>query len=168
MIGGTLVHSALLLGVLFVSLTSLAAEPRFEDYKVEHIFKGENHELIVEDDNEDNWSLYRKQAIRKPVNFAGHYIIFATGCGGGAICGEVLDAQTGRIATSFPNAYEMDSPDGSYYDASFKLDSRLIVISGVAADPEVGLDGEKLPSSNRTRYFEFKNNKLTLLMIVDE
>jgi len=168
MIGKTLVHSALLLGVLLVSLTSFAAEPRFEDYKVEHIFKGENHELVVEDDNEDNWSLYRKQAIRKPVNFAGHYIVFATGCGGGAICGEVLDAQTGRIAASFPNAYEMDSPDGSYYDASFKLDSRLIVISGVAADPEVGLDGEKLPSSNRTRYFELKDNELKLLKIVDE
>lgn len=158
----------LLLGTLLMPLSSLAAEPRFEDYKVEHIFKGENHELVVEDDNEDNWSLYRKQAIRKPVNFAGHYIVFAMGCGGGAICGEILDAQTGRIAASFPNAYEIDSADGSYYDASFKLDSRLIVISGVAADPEVGLDGEKLPSSNRTRYFELKGNELKLLKIVDE
>lgn len=158
----------LLLGALLISLGSVAAELRFEDYKVEQIFKGENHQLVVEDDNEDNWSLYRKQAIKKPVNFAGHYIVFATGCGGGAICGEILDAQTGRVAAAFPNAYEMDSVDGSYYDAGFKLDSRLIVISGVAADPEVGLTGEKLASANRTRYFELKDNKLTLLMIVDE
>ncbi len=167
MIGRTLVQNALLLGVLLVSFSSLAAEPRFEDYKVESAFKGENHELVVEDD-ESNWSLYRKQAIKKPVSFAGHYIVFAMGCGGGTICGEILDAQTGSIAASFPNAYEMDSPDGSFYDASFKLDSRLIVISGVAADPEVGLDGEKLPSSNKTRYFELKDNKLKLLMIIDE
>jgi hypothetical protein len=167
MIGRALVHHAALLGIFLVSFSSLAAEPRFEEYKVNRIFKGDNHELVVEDD-EDNWSLYRKQAIKKPVNFAGHYIVFAMGCGGGAICGEILDAQTGSIAASFPNAYEMDSPDGSYYDASFKLDSRLMVISGVAGDPEVGLAGEKLASANRTRYFELKDNKLKLLMIVDE
>lgn len=167
MIGRALVHSALLLGVFLVSLTSLTAEPRFEDFKVDRIFKGENHELVVEDD-ESNWSFYRKQAIKKPVNFAGHYIVFAMGCGGGAICGEILDAQTGSIAASFPNAYEMDSPDGSFYDASFKLDSRLIVISSVAADPEVGLAGEKLASANKTRYFELKDNEPKLLMIVDE
>lgn len=167
MIGRALVHHAVLLGIFLVSFTSLAAEPRFEEYKVNRIFKGENHELVVEDD-EDNWSLYRKQAIKKPVNFAGHYIVFAMGCGGGAICGEILDAQTGSIAASFPNAYEMDSPDGSYYDASFKLDSRLIVISGVAADPEVGLDGEKLNSQNRTRYYEFDGKELKLLQLTDE
>lgn len=161
-------RSVLLFAIQLISLSSFAAEPRFEDYKVEQIFQGENHELVVEDDNDDNWSLYRKQAIRKPVNFAGHYIVFAMGCGGGAICGEVLDAQTGRIAASFPNAYEIDSPDGSYYEASFRIDSRLIVISGVAADPEVGLTGENLASANRTRYFELKDNKLTLLMIDDE
>lgn len=158
----------LLLGSLLISLGSFAAEPRFEVYKVEQIFQGDNHELVVEDDNDDSWSLYRKQAIKKPVNFAGHYIVFATGCGGGAICGEILDAQTGEIAASFPNAYEIDSADGSYYEASFRLDSRLIVISGVAADSEIGLDGATLSSVNRTRYFEFNDNKLILIKVVED
>lgn len=157
-----------LLGSLLISLSSFAADPKFEEYKVEQIFQGDNHKLVIEDDNDDNWSLYRKQAIKKPINFAGHYIVFATGCGGGAICGEILDAQTGKIAASFPNAYEIDSADGSYYDASFRLDSRLIVISGIAADPERGMNGEFLASANRTRYFELKNNQLQLLKIIEE
>lgn len=158
----------LLLAVQLISLSSFAAELHFEDYKVALIFQGDNHKLVVKEDNDDSWSLYRKQAIKKPVNFAGHYVVFAAGCGGGAICGEVLDAQTGEIATSFPNAYEIDSADGSYYEASFRLDSRLIVISGVAADHERGMNDEKLASANRTRYFVLKDGQLQLLKIVDE
>ena len=161
-----MISNALLCFILL--LDSFTADPHFEDYKVEQIFQGDNHKLVVEGNNDDDWSSYRKQAIKKPVNFAGHYIIFATGCGGGAICGEILDAQTGKIAASFPNAYEIDSADGSYYEASFRLDSRLIVISGVAADPERGINGEKLSRSNRTRYFELKDSQLQLLKIVDE
>lgn len=152
---------------LLISLDNFAAEPRFEDYKVEQIFQGENHELVVEEDNDDSWALYLKQAIKKPVNFAGYYIIFVMGCGG-AICGEILDAQTVKIAASFPNAYEIDSLDGGYYEADFKLDSRLIVISGAAADPEVGMNDERLQPRNRTRYFEFDGNALRLLRIVGE
>lgn len=159
--------SVLLFAIQLISLSSFAVEPRFEDYKVEQIFQGKNHELVVEDDNDDNWSLYRKHVIRKPVNFAGHYIVYTGGCGSGAICGEILDAKTGKIAASFPNAYEIDSTDGSYYEASFRLDSRLIVISGVAADPEIGLDGATLPSVNRTRYFELKDNELILIKIAE-
>jgi hypothetical protein len=164
MIGRALVHHAALLGIFLVSFSSLAAEPRFEEYKVNRIFKGDNHELVVEDD-EDNWSLYRKQAIRKPVNFAGHYIVFATGCGGGAICGEILDAKTGKIVSGFPNAYELESPDGSFYGAVFHLNSNLLVISGIAADPEKDQNGKVLPAQNRTRYYEFTDNELVLMKV---
>lgn len=168
MAGRTFARSVLLFATLLISLENFAAEPRFEDYKAEQIFQGENHELVVEEENDDSWTLYRKQATKKPVNFAGRYIIFAIGCGGGAICGEILDVQTGKIAASFPNAYEIDSIDGGYYEADFKLDSRLIVISGISADPEVGMNGEKLQPKNRTRYFEFDGNALRLLKIVGE
>ncbi|MDA8486833.1 hypothetical protein NNO07_27560 [Pseudomonas resinovorans] len=139
------------------------AEPQFEDYKVDSIFAGPNHEMDAIDQNDDKWTIYRRNAIKRKVNFAGHYILYTGDCGGGAICGEILDAKTGKIVSGFPNAYQLDSPDGSYYDAGFRPESRLLVISGVAADPEKDQDGKVLPAVNRTRYFEFKSNELVLI-----
>lgn len=155
----------LMLGMQATVANGGTPEPKFEDYKVDSIFAGPNHELDVPDQGEDNWKTYRANAIKRKVNFAGHYIVFTGGCGGGAICGEILDAQTGKIVEGFPNAYELDSPDGSYYDAGFRPDSRLLVISGTAADPEKDQNGKVLPPQNRTRYFELKNQKLLLIKI---
>ncbi len=163
MIGRTLVQNALLLGVLLVSLTSFAAEPRFEDFKVEDIYQGKNHELVVDDQSDDNWKTYRSNAIKRKVNFAGHYIVYTGGCGGGAICGEVLDARTGKIVSGFPNAYELESPDGSFYGAVFHINSRLLVITGISADPEKDQNGNVLPAQNRIRYYEFTGHELVLI-----
>lgn len=141
------------------------SEPQFEDYKVDNIFAGPNHPLDVTDQSDDEWATYRSNAIKRKVNFAGHYIIFTGGCGGGAICGEILDAETGKIISGFPNAYELESPGGSYYDAEFRPESRMLVISGTAADPEKDQNGKVLPVQSRTRYFEFTDNELVLIKV---
>ena len=148
-----------------LSVSALAMELKLENYKVDSVFTGPNHELDVPDQGEDNWKIYRTNAIKRKVNFAGHYIVFTGGCGGGAICGEILDAKTGKLVTGYPNAYELDSPDGSYYDAEFRPGSRLLVITGTAADPEKDQNGKVLPRQNRTRYFELKDQKLRLIKI---
>lgn len=88
------------------------------------------------------------------------------------IYGEVLDATTGSIVAGFPNAYLMISEDGdggqSFFNVYYKPDSRLIEISGIAADPEIGLDKKVLSSKNRTRYYEFDGKNFRLLKIIDE
>jgi hypothetical protein len=154
---------ALVFCVPVLSACAGTTEPQFEDYRVDNIFAGPNHALDVPDQSNDKWATYRSNAIKRKVNFAGHYIIYTGDCGGGAVCGEILDAKTGKIVSGFPNAYQLDSPDGSYYDAGFRPESRLLVISGVAADPEKNPNGKVLPAQNRTRYFEFKDNKLVLI-----
>lgn len=148
-----------------ISTYAESIEPQFDDYKVNSVFAGPNHALDVTDQGDDSWTAYRKRAIARNVNFAGHYIVYTGGCGGGAICGEILDAKTGKIIDGFPNAYELESPDGSYYDAKFHPESRLLVISGIAADAEKDMSGNLLPNINRIRYFEFTDNKLVLIKI---
>lgn len=148
-----------------LGVNASAIGPKFEEYKVGSIFAGPNHALDVADQSDDNWKTYRSNAIKRKVNFAGHYIVYTGGCGGGAICGEIIDAKTGRIVSGFPNAYELESPDGSFYDALFHLSSRLLVISGKAADPEKDQRGKVLPAQNRIRYFEFTENKLVLIKV---
>ncbi|WP_447749102.1 hypothetical protein [Pseudomonas nicosulfuronedens] len=86
-------------------------------------------------------------------------------CGGGAVCGEILDIETGKVISEFPNAYQLGSGDGNYYDASFRPDSRLLVVSGVAADPEVDREGDPLSAISRTRYFELKDDRLVLIKV---
>lgn len=155
----------LLLASFLLSLNIYAdtIDPQFKDYIVDSIFSGPNHPLETSDLSDNKLAIYRSNAIKRKVNFAGHYIIYTVNCGGGAICGEILDAKTGKIVSGFPNAYQLDSPDGSYYDAGFRSDSRLLVISGIAADPEKDQNGKVLPALNRIRYFEFKDNTLVLI-----
>ena len=160
--------AALLLCAQALSFSAQAIEPKFQDYKVDSVFAGPNHELDIRDQGEDSWKTYRTNVFKRKVNFAGNYIVFTGGCGGGAICGEILDAKTGKVVEGFPNAYELDSPDGSCYDAGFRPDSRLLVITGTAADPEMDQNGQVLPRQNRIRYFEMKDHQLQLIKIEDD
>lgn len=160
--------AALALCAQVLSISAHAMEPKFQDYKVDSVFAGPNHALDVPDQGEDNWKTYRTNAIKRKVNFAGHYIIFTGSCGGGAICGEILDAKTGKLVSGYPNAYELESADGSSYGAVFHPDSRLLVISGMAADPEKDQNGKVLSRKNRIRYFELKDQKLLLINVADD
>jgi hypothetical protein len=118
----------LLLVSFLLALNTYAGtiDPQFKDYTVDNIFTGPNYPLDASDLSDNKLAIYRSNAIKRKVNFAGHYIIYTVNCGGGAICGEILDAKTGKIVSGFPNAYQLDSSDGSYYDAGFRSDSRLL------------------------------------------
>lgn len=156
-------HSVLL-GGLFAVFASLAfaADPDFKDYTVTPVFTGAHHEPVPQEYSNPLMDKARAQALKGKVNFAGHYILHMLGCGGGAICGEVLDARTGEVAGGLPNAY-----DGSAFDMSFLPDSRLIIISGITLDTEEDAQGNTLESRNRDRYYEFVGNEFRLLTMTD-
>ncbi|MGF6150727.1 hypothetical protein [Pseudomonas fluorescens] len=155
--------------VFFVSSFTHAATLRFEDYKVEEVFHGEHHELVTQDGVDESWLAGRRDAIKRPVNFAGHYVVYTNGCGGGSVCGEILDVKTGEVVASFPNAYYVIGEDGKApFAAVYNPDSRLLLIIGVAADSEAGLKGESLPENNRKRFYEFSGNTLKLIKVVEK
>lgn len=153
-----------LLGSLLLAISSMAfaADPDFKDYTVTPVFTGTHPALVPQENSSPVMEQARAQALKGKVNFAGHYIVHQFGCGGGAICAEVLDARTGEVVGGLPNAY-----DGSTFAMLHHPDSRLIFITGVALDGEVDAQGNSLESVNRYRYYEFVNNEFRLLTMTD-
>ena len=99
---------SVLLGGLLAITTSVAfaADPDFKDYTVTPVFTGINHEPVPQEHSNPMMDMDRAQALKRKVNFAGHYILYRVGCGGSVICGEVLDARTGEVVGGLPNAYD--------------------------------------------------------------
>jgi hypothetical protein len=168
MVSNFLVQHWFLTIVSLVPCISYASALSFESYKVSEIYSGEHHQLVTVRQVDENWMEGRKKAIQRSINFAGHYVIHTDGCGGGAVCGEILDVKTGEVVESFPNAYYIDGEYGAApFAAVSKPESRLLIIIGVAADPEVGVVGEEIDQGNRRRYYEFINDKLKLIEVVE-
>jgi hypothetical protein len=156
---------SILLGCVLAGAASLsfAADPSFKDFNVTQVFAGPNHALAPQENSNQWMDEARAQALAGKVNFAGHYVLHKVGCGGSAMCVEVLDAQTGEVATGLPNAY-----DGNLLALSYHPDSNLIIVSGLTVDTEEDLKGKRLKNRDRTRYYEFVNNEFRLLKIKDE
>ncbi|WP_285418962.1 hypothetical protein [Pseudomonas sp. efr-133-TYG-5] len=141
---------------------AFAADPDFKDYTVTPVFTGPHHELLPQADSNATINQARAQALKGKVNFAGHYILHRLGCGGSAMCGEVLDVRTGEVVGGLPNAY-----DGTTLSLASQPDSRLLIVSGIAADTEEDAQGNELEIRYRTRYYEFVNNEFRLLTYQD-
>ena len=155
---------SLVAGSLLAISTAMAfaADPTFKDYTVTPVFTGPNHKLVPQENSSPMMDQARAQALQGKVNFAGHYILHRLGCGGSAVCGEVLDAQTGEVVGGLPNAY-----DGSTFGIVYQPDSRMLIVSGISADTEEDAQGNELETRYRTRYYEFVNNEFRLLMFKD-
>lgn len=156
---------SILLGCVLASAASLsfAADPSFTDFNVTQVFAGPNHAPAPQENSNQWMDEARAQALAGKVNFAGHYVLHKVGCGGSAMCVEVLDAQTGEVAAGLPNAY-----DGNLLTLSYEPDSNLIIVSGITVDTEEDLKGKRLKNRDRIRYYEFVSNEFRLLKIKDE
>lgn len=130
----------LLASLLFLALAgSLAATPRFEDYPVPEIYKGER--AAVDTSNTSPWRPYRsnlRRAQEKGPNFAGRYTIAQWNCGLRCTQIVVLDTASGKIAG------ELETQTGVH----FRLDSELLI-----ANPPISIPkGER---KVRTRYYRW-------------
>ena len=135
--------------LLFVAFLSvpLLAQPCFDSYLEADVFTGkvEGASAPVED---DKFAKIMSEAVKNPVNFSGHYIVFFYSCGGGCITAGVIDAMTGSLVADFPDNYIAgDEPET--FKTEFRANSRLIRIEGVSAYDDSGL---------AVRWYEFVNN----------
>lgn len=93
------------------------------------------------------------------ANFASYYLISTHGCGSGAICGDIKNLLTGNT-TGFPNAYLIEDDSGENgFLINYRLNSNLIIISGIIADPTE----EQTEEGFKKRYYHFINDKFILL-----
>ncbi|WP_085248761.1 hypothetical protein [Gilliamella mensalis] len=116
--------------------------------------QGEDHINL----NFNDFPIKTKTKI-KHANFAYHYLIKVYGCGGGAICGEIRNLLSNKVI-GLPNAYLIEDENGENgFSIEYHLDSSLIIISGIIADPDVNEDKERY----RRKYYNFINDKLELI-----
>ncbi|EPR9082510.1 hypothetical protein ACU9CW_003072 [Cronobacter dublinensis] len=115
---------------LFFFCNTLYAQsvPKFDNYSIKDVYRGPVAPLRLSDDQKNHLYgeyLYAAENSNK-VNYAGHYILFIYGCGGGALCAGVKDAKNGHLLETGTDAY-----DASFWNgATFKINSSLLEISG--------------------------------------
>jgi hypothetical protein len=131
--------------------------PRFKDYPVTTSYIGRNAPVKLTGGDRTFRTRLREAAKEKP-NFAGHYILTTWGCGTSCLMGAVIDAKTGKVYW-LPGSiccYGYDTDD-NFEPVIVRLDSRLIVLSGMINEEE---------STNGTHFYKFENGKFKLVRSV--
>jgi hypothetical protein len=105
------------------------------------------------------------EALRRGVNFAGHYVVAGWGCGTGCISGAIIDARTGNVfwPEQF-NALSVWYGESEYADkpVDYRKNSRLLMITGVPGQK----DDDALAKPSGVYYYEWKNNRLRQIKFV--
>lgn len=123
--------------------------PKFSDYPVGKIYRGKHAKVKTEPDLDARFRTALVEAGARPVNFAGHYIVFLYSPGGGSITGSVIDAVTGEAVAGFPDAY-IAGEETETFDAQYQANSSLMIITGQSA-----VDDDPV----KTSCYDFKNNQ---------
>ncbi len=106
-------------------------------------------------------------AMKRGVNFAGHYVLTGWGCGTGCINAAVIDTRTGSV--HWP--YELSGistwyGNDEYYNepVAFKKNSRLLIITGRPGDN----DEKRPPTPAGSYYYQWKNNRFWLIKFFEK
>ena len=133
---------------------------RFEDYPATQKFTGKPATPIIANQRA---RLYRTM-IRQASSGTGNYTIAQWGCGSTCVAFAIIDARTGRVYFHPQALQAMQVPYQAENVLQFRPDSRLLIISGeiLPDDP----DSASGPESVGKSYYEWKNNRFTLLETV--
>lgn len=106
-----------------------------------------------------------KEAEKRGVNFAGHYVLDGRGCGTGCTNAYVINSRTGK--TLYPDQlFNVDATYGDGYSdvqLEFKKNSRLLIIHG-----RPGSKNENANTKPGDYYYEWKNDRLRLIKFVEK
>lgn len=144
----------LLLPCVLESAQKADAPPKFEDYRVTEQYSGTNAKPVLDTQDKRRFRTRIREAAQEKVNFAGHYVLAAWGCGGGCLSSTVIDAKTGKVYLApfticcWP--VEVEKP------IDFRVDSRLVVFTGSRNEQGQGT------------YYKFEGDQFTLLQAVEK
>jgi hypothetical protein len=149
--------NVLLIAALSECVVAQMRVPQFTDYPVSERFTGRNARPIIRGAARVFRTRLKETAREKP-NFAGHYIIGMWGCGAECLMGGIVDAKTGKVySIPFSVCCWGFDVDEKFEPVDFRLDSKLIVITGARNE-----------EGNGTYYYKFENNRLTLVKAVEK
>ena len=130
--------------------------PRFEDYSVRENYKGKVASVKLTSSGARLFRTRLRQNAKQGVNFAGHYILAAWGCGSDCHSFAIIDAKTGVVyfsdLISFVGGQLFQDEDR----LQFQKNSRLLIVAGAKDDEEIG-----------KFYYEWKNNRLRLIRKIE-
>lgn len=136
--------------LMIISPYASAKSLNFSSYQVKEIYRGQNYP--AQQGDEYRSSTLEQVLKNKKVNFAGHYIIYMDSCGtGGCILYAIADAKTGENIASLPTVYMGDVEDQYTPTIDYKVNSKLIHVSGVNAE---------MTNQYQDDYFILENNHL--------
>ncbi|WP_368884454.1 hypothetical protein [Providencia vermicola] len=140
-----------LLLILFIAFTT-SANVDYENFAVKNVYSLPNHKLVEPSSGNDLLDSIRSKESFLPANFSGHYRIYTFGCGGGALCGEVLDISSGLVVAMLPDEYLVTNHIDDL-KIEFNVNSSLMYIEGNLAN-----DNKKIKS-----YYSFSNGKFSIV-----
>jgi hypothetical protein len=130
--------------------------PRFKDYPAGRIYTGKNAAIKLTRDDKTFRTRLREAAKEKP-NFAGRYILTAWGCGAECLMGAVIDAQTGKVYWWNFSVCCWENFDENFKPIDFRLNSRLIVFSGLRNEKE---------GDQGAHFYKFENGRFVFIKTV--
>lgn len=112
-----------------------AAPPHgFGDFPAQPVYHGQVAAPVLRSAQDKSYrTMIRTAAASGKVNFAGHYILSAFGCGGGCLQIFALDARSGEVHwLPFTVSW---GPDDKLFDTEimpldYRVDSALVVVAG--------------------------------------
>lgn len=132
-----------------------AQVPQFKNYPAGTIYAGKNAPVKIVTKDDRMFRTRLRELGKEKVNFAGHYILGAIGCGTECLTFVVIDAKTGKVS-HLPFTvccwFDSESPDPVEDLYQFKINSKLIVFHGLLNENE---------KRSGTYFYEFQNGKFT-------
>ncbi|MCK5901786.1 MAG: hypothetical protein KAG28_01440 [Cocleimonas sp.] len=163
----------IVLTLFFLSSVSFSAEkvPQFKQYKVNKIYKGKNHPLVMDKFGRSYKTRLRAAIKEQKPSFAGKYLVTGWGCGtSGCNTGAIIDATTGQayqwpviLFSVYPLKAEFEEKDEAGQEQLYRRNSRLMIFAGGI---ESGVDANATDDKNNydvVKFYEFNNGKFTLL-----
>ena len=152
-----------LLLMSFIACLSFAASgqnkvPQFKDFPAGKIYKGKNVPVKLTTADERMFRTRLREAAKEKPNFAGRYILTTWGCGTTCLMGAVIDAQTGKVYWWDFSICCWEDVDENFNPIEFRLDSRLIVFSGLRNE-----DGTK-----GAHFYKFENGRFVFIKTVPD
>jgi hypothetical protein len=151
-----------LLGGLISPSPGPQQPPRFPDFPVtEPVYRGPHAAPRIKPSTAAwHFRTRIREAARMAPNFAGHYVLATWGCGAECRSYAVIDVKTGTVWFEEHTVccwYEVGGatccgvtgPDDAFEPVDFRLDSRLVVLTGLLNE-----------AGNKARhYFQFANGR---------
>lgn len=127
-------------------------------------FHGKPAEPVLNSRQARRFRTVIREGAKDGPNFAGHYTVVSWGCGLGSFSFAVVDAISGRVylpplaCLTLAGGYHAPLPGFAEADnPGYRLDSRLIVVSGIEDRPELG------PEDRQTIVYVFERGRFRKL-----